>query len=348
MELVVASSSVDNNIGCWDLHSGIEQLRYRSCASPPHGLLSVSQHFLASSQLRENPSSSTAPIFFWSWDKPQVQVKSFPAEPIGPLVSDSDGSYIIGGGSSGAIYLWEIASGKLLNKWNAHYRSVTCLTLSDDESLLISGSEDGSIKVWALLMIFDDTMKESGEDIYMYSFLEHVLRVTSVISGHGLCNSIIISSSEDRTCKIWSLSKGSLLRSITFPSIIDAIAMDPGEYVFYAGGRDGKIYVAALNAEWDSVRNYGKFIMGHLSDHRHEGTDIWRGFMLLMSLGTSPDALLYPNEFYDILLIANIRIDLRIHDPRRILGMYPPIRPITRETKIKICFIRYQTRTASK
>lgn len=263
----MASSSVNDSIGCWDLHSGIEQLRYRSCASPPHGLLSVSQHFLASSQLRENLSSSSAPIFFWSWDKPQVQVKSFPAEPIGPLVSDSDGSYIIGGGPSGAIYLWEVASGKLLNKWNAHYRSVTCLTLSDDESLLISGSEDGSIKVWPLLMIFDDTLKESGEDIYIYNFSEHVLRVTSVISGYGLCNSIIISSSEDRTCKVWSLSAGSLLRSITFPSIIDAIAMDPGEHVFYAGGRDGKIYVAALNAEWDSVRNYGKFIMGHLSDH---------------------------------------------------------------------------------
>lgn len=130
----MASSSVDTGIGCWDLVSGAEQLRYRSCASPPHGLLSVSRRFLASSQLRENPSSSSAPIFLWSWEKvyktpnpflqspflldsldlssaffqPQVQVRSFPAEPIGPLVSDSDGSYIIGGGSSGAIYIWEV------------------------------------------------------------------------------------------------------------------------------------------------------------------------------------------------------------------------------------------------
>ncbi|PKU85490.1 protein ROOT INITIATION DEFECTIVE 3 [Dendrobium catenatum] len=267
MELIVASSSVDTGIGCWDLVSGAEQLRYRSSASPPHGLISVSRRFLASSQLRENPSSSSAPIFFWSWEKPQVQVRSFPAEPIGPLVSDSDGSYIIGGGPSGAIYLWEVASGKLLNKWTAHYRSVTCLTLSDDESLLISGSEDGSIRVWPLLMIFDDIAKESGENIYRYNFSEHALRVTSVISGHGLCNSIVISSSEDRTCKVWSLSEGRLLRSISFPSIIDAIAMDPGEHIFYAGCRDGKIYVAALNVEWNPVRNYGKFIIDSLSDN---------------------------------------------------------------------------------
>lgn len=263
----MASSSIDTGIGCWDLVSGAEKLRYRSCASPPHGLLSVSRRFLASSQLRENPSSSTAPIFFWSWEKPQVQVRSFPAEFIGPLVSDSDGSYIIGGGSSGAIYLWEVASGKLLNKFTAHFRSVTCLTLSNDESLLISGSEDGSVRVWPLLMIFDDIAKESGENIYKYSFSEHSLRVTSVISGQGLCNSIVISSSEDRTCKVWSLSEGRLLRSITFPFIIDAIAMDPGEHVFYAGCRDGKIYVAALNAEWNPARNYGKFIIDSLSDN---------------------------------------------------------------------------------
>ncbi|XP_020593021.1 protein ROOT INITIATION DEFECTIVE 3 isoform X2 [Phalaenopsis equestris] len=246
MELIVASSSVDTGIGCWDLVSGAEQLRYRSCASPPHGLVSVSKRFLASSQLRESPSSSSAPIFFWSSEKPQVQVRSFPAEPIGPLISDSDGSYIIGGGTSGAIFIWEVASGKLLNKLIAHYRSVTCLTLSEDESLLISGSEDGNVRVWPLLMIFDDAMKESG---------------------HGLCNSIVISSSEDRTCKVWSLSLGRLLRSITFPSIIDAVAMDPGEHIFYAGCRDGKIYIATLNAEWNHTGNYGKFIIDSLSDN---------------------------------------------------------------------------------
>ena len=34
---------------------------------------------------------------------------------------------------------------------------------------------------------------------------------------------------------MWSLSNGKLLRNIIFPSIIDAIALDPGEHVFYGG-----------------------------------------------------------------------------------------------------------------
>ncbi|WOL13512.1 hypothetical protein Cni_G22282 [Canna indica] len=266
MEVVIASSPVDAGIACWDLRSGSEQHRYRTCSSAAHGLLSVAGRFLAASQLRDSPSAASAPIFFWSWDKPQVEVRSFPAEPIGPLASNSEGTYIMGGGLSGSIFLWEVASGKLLKKWRAHYRSVTCLTLSSDESLLISGSEDGSVRVWSLMMMFDDIAMSAGSDQFRFSFSEHALRVMDIVSGHGLCNSIVISSSEDRTCKIWSLSEGKLLRSITFPSIIDAIRMDPGEHVFYAGGRDGKIYIAALNAECNPNSAHGMFIIGTLYD----------------------------------------------------------------------------------
>lgn len=41
--------------------------------------------------------------------QPQAEVKSFPAEPINPLVSNSEGTYIIGGGVSGDIFLWEVS-----------------------------------------------------------------------------------------------------------------------------------------------------------------------------------------------------------------------------------------------
>ncbi|XP_070682840.1 protein ROOT INITIATION DEFECTIVE 3-like isoform X2 [Malus domestica] len=51
-----------------------------------------------------------------------------------------------------------------------------------------------------------------------------------------------------RITRVWSVGSGRLLRNIVFPTIIDAVALDPGENIFFAGGRDGKIYVAALNA----------------------------------------------------------------------------------------------------
>ncbi|WCJ35436.1 Transducin/WD40 repeat-like superfamily protein [Euphorbia peplus] len=263
-EVVIASSSIDGGIGCWDLQTGGEHLRHKTCASPSHGLTSVGHRFLASSQIRE-PKASYGSILFWSWSKPQVEVKSFPEEPIKPLVANSEGTYLVGGGVSGNLYFWEVASGRLLKKWRAHYRAVTCLVFNEDDSLLVSGSEDGSVKVWPLLMIFDDQQAEPTSQLFLHSFSGHTLRVTDVVIGYGGDNALIISASEDRTCKVWSLSTGILLRNIIFPSIIDAIALDPGEHVFYAGCRDGKIYFAALSDDGSSSKSQWQYIVGSLS-----------------------------------------------------------------------------------
>lgn len=69
--------------------------------------------------------------------------------------------------------------------------------------------------------------------------------------------------------QVWSLSRGTLLRNIVFPTVIDAIALDPAEHVFYAGGRDGKIYITALNTEKIFNDHCGMHIMGSFSNHRY-------------------------------------------------------------------------------
>nr|GEY40922.1 hypothetical protein [Tanacetum cinerariifolium] len=99
---------------------------------------------------------------------PQVEVKSFPAEPINPLACNTDDTYIVGEGVSSSIYLWEVATGRLLKKCH----------------------------------------------------------------GYRGPNTIIVSASQDRTCKVWSLAKGTMLRNIVFTSVIDAVALDPGKHVF--------------------------------------------------------------------------------------------------------------------
>ncbi|XP_050215311.1 protein ROOT INITIATION DEFECTIVE 3-like [Mercurialis annua] len=272
-DLVIASSSIDGGIGCWDLRTGAEQLHYKSCASPPHGLICIDSGFIASSQLRDAHASSGS-ILYWSWLKPQVEVKCFPEEPIKPLICNREGTYLIGGGLSGDIYLWEVTTGRLLKKWRAHYRAVTCLVFTEDNSFLVSGSEDGSVKVWSLLMLFDDYQMEQGSQLYEHSFSEHTLCVTDVVTGYGGGNAIIVSASEDRTCKVWSLSKKRLLRNIVFPSIIDSLALDPGEHVFYAGCRDGKIYIAALNADSSSSKSNWLHIIGSLSSQSKPVTSL--------------------------------------------------------------------------
>ncbi|MBA0880938.1 hypothetical protein Goshw_009507 [Gossypium schwendimanii] len=187
----------------------------------------------------------------FSSPQPQAKVKSFPVEAVKPLAANSEGRYVVAGGSSGDVYLWEVVTGKLSKKWHAHYEAVTCLVFSEDDSLLISRSEDGCVRVWSLfmhapwyLMMLEGCRQGICTE---RCFAEHTLRVTDIV---------------------WSLSRGRLLRNIMFPSIIDAIALDPGEHVLYAGFQDGKIYIAALNAESSPSNSYGLHIIGSLSDHR--------------------------------------------------------------------------------
>ncbi|VYS59830.1 unnamed protein product [Arabidopsis thaliana] len=257
---VIASSSIDEGIGSWDLKTGTEQLQFKPCASPSHGLTAVGEKFLASSQLSARNTSGS--IFYWSWTKPQAEVKSYPVEPIKALAANNEGTYLVGGGISGDIYLWEVATGKLLKKWHGHYRSVTCLVFSGDDSLLVSGSQDGSIRVWSLIRLFDDFQRQQGNTLYEHNFNEHTMSVTDIVIDYGGCNAVIISSSEDRTCKVWSLSRGKLLKNIIFPSVINALALDPGGCVFYAGARDSKIYIGAINA----TSKYGTQVLGSVSE----------------------------------------------------------------------------------
>ncbi|XP_048436217.1 protein ROOT INITIATION DEFECTIVE 3-like isoform X2 [Pyrus x bretschneideri] len=56
-----------------------------------------------------------------------------------------------------------------------------------------------------------------------------------------------MSASQDHTCL--ERRKWEIIEKYCFPTIIDAIALDTGENVFFASGRNCKIYVAALNAE---------------------------------------------------------------------------------------------------
>ncbi|CAI0424504.1 unnamed protein product [Linum tenue] len=319
-ELVIASSSVDAGIGCWDLETGVKQpLHYKSCASTRHGLSAVGSRFLASSQLRD-PKVKNGFIHYWSWSKPGVEVKSFLAEPIKPIAANPEGTYIVGGGISGKIYLWETATGRLLlERWEAHLRPITCLVFNDDGSLLVSGSEDGIVKVWPLLKVLDDRETDKPSHRYLYNFSDHTMPITDLVIGYGGWNAVIVSASEDRTCKVWSLSKGELLRSVAFPCIINALVLDPAETVFYAGGKDGKIYIVALSASSSSSKSPWLHIIGSLSS----GSDA----VTSLAYSTSKNWLLAGSEDGSIRVWdpKNMNLIRGFHHEKGILCLFPDL-----------------------
>lgn len=65
-QLVLAASSTDAGVAAWDLRTGAEAIRHRTCASRPRALTVVAGRFLAASQA---PAGNSAPIHYYHWDK---------------------------------------------------------------------------------------------------------------------------------------------------------------------------------------------------------------------------------------------------------------------------------------
>ncbi|WZY98612.1 hypothetical protein YC2023_070941 [Brassica napus] len=77
-----------------------------------------------------------------------------------------------------------------------HYVSVTCLVFSGDHSLLVSGSQDGSVRVWSLIRLFDHQQRQHQErTLYEHIFDEHTMAVTDIVIDYGGCNPLIVSAS---------------------------------------------------------------------------------------------------------------------------------------------------------
>jgi pre-rRNA-processing protein IPI3 len=68
---------------------------------------------------------------------------------------DCNSFYLCGGTKGGRIFLWELASGNLIQSWQAHFKSVTVTAFSDCGNFLISGSEDGMVRSWDVISILN-------------------------------------------------------------------------------------------------------------------------------------------------------------------------------------------------
>ena len=90
-------------------------------------------------------------VHFWAVRKEGAPLhRAFAMEPLCALAGAPSGSLVAGGGQSGAAYVWESASGRLLRAWPAGYKAITALAFSDDGSLLLTGGEDTSVACWNL------------------------------------------------------------------------------------------------------------------------------------------------------------------------------------------------------
>ncbi|KAJ0977006.1 hypothetical protein J5N97_012480 [Dioscorea zingiberensis] len=245
--LVVCGDNMSTGIRTWDVETGDELLRMPTCASPSHGLLCVQDYLLVASQLQNHRPYGGGAIFFWALNKPRAPCRSYPMEEIGPIACSKDGIYLAGGALTGNTYIWEVTTGRLLKYWHAHNGSLICLAFTPDDSLLISGSEDGVICVWHMISLLDITdPPASGTLAPLHILSEHVSSITSLLLMPSQSKPTLISSSLDGMCKVWNFVSGKMMQNHVFPVAVTAIVVDPGEQTLLTGCEDGKIYMTAV------------------------------------------------------------------------------------------------------
>ncbi|CAG8596375.1 8309_t:CDS:10 [Acaulospora morrowiae] len=245
-ELALTSSSTDTSIQVWDFRTGTLLISFKQNACYERGLALI-PHPGQPNRVGLVISAQTdkALLHVYSWQKDQTYLKIICPEKLISLAVSNRGGYCAGGTDGGKIYVWELSTGILCRVYDGHYKKITVIKFTNDDTAFISGSEDAGLNVWLMASVLDESA--DGVPSPYYSWSDHSLPITDIICGIGnFLSARVLTSSLDHTCKLWDLSTGFLLTTFVFPTAITAIALDPAERMLFAGGRNNLIYQVNL------------------------------------------------------------------------------------------------------
>lgn len=213
---------------------------------------------------RESTTSPAAPpIFHWKCRLPEPNMSG------GLLVSPVTSRHVIGGGSTGTIYVWDVLQEGCLVRTvpNAHYRSITTMiwscvaantamsTSSPCDAMLCTGSADGMVHAFSHIDIVEypttasQTSSSRNSIQPIRTWAKHQLAVTALVS---LSGGRIASASEDGQIVIMEICSGVTIATIQLPDGIRSLtATDAHQqhlgYRLFAGGMKGTVYVVDMD-----------------------------------------------------------------------------------------------------
>ncbi|CEG40362.1 WD40 repeat protein [Plasmopara halstedii] len=244
--VLLLGSSETNELLVVDASNGSRLFCFKNCRSAMNGV-----HVVPRTNHLVGVQEGKLALHLWNWGKDMPVFKCHVAEKMGPITSSTCGNILFAGATSGKVYVWDIKTGELVTVFDAHYKRVSALALTSDDSHLITAGEDALVHVWRLVDLLDepDIVSSFQQGVTpIVSFTDHVLPITSLHVGLGDVNARIYTSSLDRTCKIWSLHSSQCLFSVSCPSYVNTCIADPMEQRLFMGCGNGEIYTLDLNA----------------------------------------------------------------------------------------------------
>lgn len=132
-----------------------------------------------------------------------------------------------GSSKLGQLLVYEWQSESYILRQQGHFDSINCITYSPDGSRVVTGSDDGKIKVW-----------DTRSGFCLNTFTEHISTVTGLQFAKK--GQVLFSSSLDGTVRAFDLLRYRNFRTFTATERIqfNCLAVDPSGEVVVAGSHD--------------------------------------------------------------------------------------------------------------
>ncbi len=198
---------------------------------------------------------NSASIHVHQWNKPQTHVLCRIQEVLTSLSCDYTGTFLIGGTKKGWLYCWEIGTGKLLNFWQGHFKTVRRICFTKTKSpILITASEDGMAKAWDMADILTSSFTSSSSGSGSAAVLpyktwsNHSQAITDITVANMGITTRIMSCSLDRSLIVQDLHITKEICHMYFPEPLESIVCTSSGELVFLGASNGDIFVLNLSS----------------------------------------------------------------------------------------------------
>ena len=161
-----------------------------------------------------------------------------------------DGKSLISGWSDGKIRAFGPQSGKLLYVINdAHHKAVTALASTSDSSHVVSGGEEGMVRVWKIGKQ-SQTLEASMKDH------KGPVNCIKIKKNDDEC----VSASSDGSCIIWDLKTFKRRSSLFANTFFKSVIYHPDESQLVTTGTDRKVGPGKRYADYRSLVDHILFL----------------------------------------------------------------------------------------
>ncbi|KAF9968757.1 hypothetical protein BGZ70_008388 [Mortierella alpina] len=174
---------------------------------------------------------------FGIWELPSfnnIHTLSISQKKIDSVTINKTGEWLAFGASKlGQLLVWEWQSESYVLKQQGHFYDMNCLSYSTDGQSVVTGGDDGKVKVWNTVSGF-----------CFVTFSEHSSRVSATEFAKN--GQVVFSASLDGTVRAYDLVRYRNFRTFTSPTPVQfsSLAVDPSGEIVCAGAQNTfEIYV---------------------------------------------------------------------------------------------------------